>query len=555
MGNASMSNETNTLIGHILQVTGKLSTAKLLEEDEGFQPVLTLGGESQQIGRVGGFVTVRQGKVRILNFVRDIAPPPGCYSRTAAGCVISLHPLGEVLPSGGFQRGIRNYPTPGAEVHCVLPEEINALFVKTRHQRFNFGYLPNHPSISVYLDASTLFSRHFAILGQSGAGKSWAVASLLQKAVKLMPRAHIILLDLHGEYCWGGDGEGPHSAFDARLMRQLDARTLEIPYWLMSFAELVDFFIDRNDPGASVQMAYFRQSILQLKNKSARELGLESVNVDTPIYFSLAELYKHFKDANEMTSDFGKTRGPLFGQFDEMLIKMSSKINDSRYDFLLSPRQRNHSNSLINLLRDFVGLSEPKSPITVIDLSSVPHDVLPMVSAQIGRLAFEFNFWNPQRLEFPILLVCEEAHAYIPRESRTQFEGTRKSMERIAKEGRKFGVGLGVVSQRPHDLSESVLSQCGTFICLRISNPDDQAYIKELVPEDEGDLLDMMSALDRGEAMVFGEGTPLPMRFNIFKPDPPPNSRDADFQGAWTHGPDDIDVESIVRRWRGEGSA
>jgi len=175
------------------------------------------------------------------------------------------------------------------------------------------------------------------------------------------------------------------------------------------------------------------------------------------------------------------------------------------------------------------------------------------LSAQVGRLAFEFNYWNPRAREFPILLMCEEAHAYIPRRAGTQYEGTRRSMERIAKEGRKYGVGLAVVSQRPHELSETVLAQCGNFICLRVTNPDDQQYIKELVPDAEAGLVDILSSLGRGEAMAMGEAVPLPTRFQFFRPNPVPNSGDVDFYTQWRDGPREIDVEVIANRWRRQG--
>ncbi len=180
----------------------------------------------------------------------------------------------------------------------------------------------------------------------------------------------------------------------------------------------------------------------------------------------------------------------------------------------------------------------------------MPFDVRPTVAAQIGRLAFEFNYWNPRYREFPILLVCEEAHAYVSREGNSQYAGARKSMERIAKEGRKYGVGLAVVSQRPHELSETVLAQCGTFLCLRITNPDDQAYVRRLVPEAERGLVDILASLGRGECLALGEAVPLPTRFVFNRPNPVPNSEDVDFFTQWKDGPDNIDVESIVNRWR-----
>jgi len=246
----------------------------------------------------------------------------------------------------------------------------------------------------------------------------------------------------------------------------------------------------------------------------------------------------------------GEKQGPNYGVFDRFIMRLESKLNDVRYDFLLKPRVRTSSNTLTGLLRDFVGLGKPKRPVTVIDLSAVPFDVRPTVAAQIGRIAFEFNYWNPQYREFPLLLICEEAHAYIPKESHSQFAGSRKSMERIAKEGRKYGVGIAVVSQRPHEVSETVLAQCGTFLCLRITNPNDQVYVRNLVPEAERDLVDILAGLGRGEVMALGEAVPLPTRFRFYKPNPVPNSEDIDFYTKWKEGPDDLDVDEIVKRWR-----
>jgi len=242
----------------------------------------------------------------------------------------------------------------------------------------------------------------------------------------------------------------------------------------------------------------------------------------------------------------------MFGDFDRFLIRLESRMNDLRYDFLLKPKIRTSSASLSDMLRDFVGLGQKKVAVTVIDLSSVPFDVRPTVAAQVGRLAFEFNYWNPRYREFPILLMCEEAHSYIPRDSDNQFAGARKSMERIAKEGRKYGVGLAVVSQRPHEVSETVLAQCGTFICLRITNPDDQSYVRSLVPESEGDLVNVLAGLGRGEALVLGEAVPLPTRIQFSAPNPAPNSDDVDFYSSWKTGPEDLDVDAIVSRWRSQ---
>ena len=429
-------------------------------------------------------------------------------------------------------------------------EEVESIFVKFRAQGYSVGVASADNSIDVCLDPAALFGRHCAILGQSGSGKSWTVANLLQRAVKSMPKAHIILLDLHGEYSWeDNDGNRQH-AFDDKVTRYIDARELEIPYWLMTFAELVDLLIDRSDDSASSQIAFLRDSVHDLRNKSNKALEIGDISIDSPVYFSLPELYAYFEEANKMTSNFGKEKGALAGLFDQFLMRLQSRMNDTRYDFLLQPKHRTSSDTMSGLLRDFVGLGDPKAQITIIDLSSVPFDVRPVVTAQVGRLAFEFNYWNPKFKEFPLLLVCEEAHAYIPREGGSQYEGTRRSMQRIAKEGRKYGVGLAVVTQRPHELSETVLAQCSTFVCLRLSNPHDQDYVRDLVPEAESDFIDVLSSLSQGEAMIMGLAVPLPTRVQLYKPDPPPNSASVDFFRHWVTGPSDLDIDDIVDRWR-----
>ena len=460
-------------------------------------------------------------------------------------------PLGRLNTDGEFVRGVGSYPTTGAEVHAIGTEIIGTMFNRFQSKGYDVGYLPTNENQKVYFDPTSLFGRHFTILGQTGAGKSYTVANILQQAVKTMPKAHIVLLDLHGEYSWiDNESSERKYAFNEDVVRYVDARKLEIPYWLMTYSELCDLLIDHSEREAANQTAFFRENLLKLRLLEKEDLNLDRVSVDTPVYFSLETLISKVQEENVRRINDGKKQGPLYGQFDRFLIRLESKLNDVRYDFLLKPQVRNASSTLEGLLRDFVGLGEPKAPITIIDLSSVPFDVRPTVAAQIGRLAFEFNYWNPEYKEFPLLLLCEEAHAYIPRDSSTAFSGARKSMERIAKEGRKYGVGLGVVSQRPHELSETVLAQCGTFLCLRITNPTDQSYVKNLVPEAERNLVDILAGLGRGECMAMGEAVPLPTRVQFHIPEPAPNSEDIDFHNKWINGPDDLDVENIVDKWR-----
>lgn len=540
------------LIGHLVEVRGDGMDARIVEEHSTSAPIIKVGDEELLAGHLGSYVVIHQSTIKVLALVykmweRDRFDQLG---NRASDRFIALIPVGEINENNVFIRGVRHYPTPGADVYAVGLAEINAIFSKFRDYQFFIGQLTTHKDYHLSLDPRALFGRHFAIIGQSGSGKSWTVTSLIQHTIKAMPKTHLIMLDLHGEYCWKNNDGGIESAFPADLVNYVDAMDLEMPYWMMTYAELVDLFIDKDDRGASMQMAFMREVLQQLKRKEAKQIGLNSVSIDTPIYFSLAEMYMQFKAANEERKDFGKTHGALFGQFDEFLVRMQSRFNDVRYDFLLKPKKRNNSASMADLLRQFIGLGDKKANITVVDLSSVPTDVRPAVSAQVGRLAYEFNYWNTRRREFPITLICEEAHAYIPREKGGQFDGTKRMMERIAKEGRKYGVSIGVVSQRPTELSETMLAQCSSFICLRTTNPDDQAYIRGLVPEAEGDLTDILTSLGRGEALVLGEAAPLPTRVQIYRPNPEPKSNDVDYYTGWREGPDELDVDEIVNNWR-----
>lgn len=557
---------TNTVIGHVIDVQGNALTATLLEDEQGCIPTVTIGDEDIAVGQIGSYVAIRQSDVHLIAIVTrmteqealaipSIETPGEDTARLAyAKRIARLTPVGSILLNGQFDRGVGRYPTTGAEVHAIGSTDIAKMFDRFQAKGFGVGTVVTHKSLKVYLDPSSLFGRHLTILGQTGSGKSWTVASLVQKAVATMPKAHIIILDLHGEYCWKRP-EKRYFAFGEAVVRHIDAREMEMPYWLMTYGELCDLLIDHSDHSAHNQVAVFRETLGELREVEGKRLGLSRTTLDTPIFFDLKKLRAAIESRNGLIKSESTDRmikGPLTGAFDNFLMRLDSRLNDVRYDFLLKPKIRKDSESLTSLLRDFVGLGDPKRAVTVIDLSSVPFDVRPTVAAQIGRLAFEFNYWNPQYRDFPIFLLCEEAHAYIPRASDSQFAGSRKSMERIAKEGRKYGVGLGIISQRPHEVSETVLSQCGTFICLRITNPDDQSYVRSLVPESEGDLINVLAGLGRGEALILGEAVALPTRVKFDLPDPTPNSDDVDFYDKWKSGPSDLDVDAIVKRWRSQ---
>ena len=539
-----MLDEKSTKIGLLVDVTGEHFTAKLISEGD----QAASGTNSVRIGQVGSYLSVKQPDMQILVMVERsyrVADRQG-----QAAHMVRLTPLGAIGLDGKFSRGVSHFPTSGAEIHVVSPRDLERVFSSHSEVGYKVGRLTPFDAIDVYLDASAFFGRHAAILGQSGSGKSWTVTSLIQSALRSMPQAHIILLDMHGEYCDKDvDGVVAHSPFPASQVRSLQAQEVEFTYWLLAYSELCELIIDPADENASIQVAFLRSILIKLKRDTNKHLELGHITVDSPVYYSMDDFVGLIQKSNSETTDFGKTRSPLFGKFDQMLVRLGSMSNDTRYDFLMKPKMRTSTESLTDLMKDLVGLGEQKANVTVLDLSAVPFDVVPMVAAQIGRLAYEFNFWNPLCREFPIFLICEEAHEYIPREDIPRYREARRSMERIAKNGRKYGVGLCVVSQRPHDVSETVLSQCNSFICLRISNPDDQEYVRSMVPEAARGTFAALTSLSKGEAVALGEAVPMPVRFKVNLPDPPPNSTDIDYAGKWRDGGEEISVEKLVSNW------
>lgn len=542
-----MSHEKSIVLGQLVEITGEYFVAKLKANLDDLSSDKMVGMDKVRIGQVGSYLMVTQSDTRLLCMVESM------WTETSAKGIetykLRLTPLGEYNSEGNFKRGITHYPTVGAQLEVASNWDLERIFSDYSEVYYKVGKLSSFESIDVYFDASNFFGRHTAILGQTGSGKSWTVTSLIQSALRFMPNAHIVIMDLHGEYGDKKTDVTVSSPFPKNKVRCLDALELEMPYWLLTFSSLAEIFISPEDPNASIQLAFLRRSLNEMRVKANRNSGLGHITVDSPVYFSLSDLRQKFVDANQDTTDFGRTKGPLYGKFDQFLVRMDSLMNDGRYDFMLKPKLRTSTASLPDLMRDLVGLGNPKANVTVLDLSMVPYDLAPTVTALIGRLVFEFNFWNPKCLEFPIWLVCEEAQQYIPRKENTRYKDARRIMEQISTAGRKYGVGLCIVSQRPHEVSETVLAQCGTFLCLRISNPDDQEYLRSMVPDAARGTFSSLTALGRGEMIAMGTAVPMPVRFHMNPPNPPPHSRDVDFADKWNKGGEEVDVERLVSNW------
>lgn len=534
-------------LGHLIEVTSEYFIAKLEPGLEDPTSEKMIGMDKVRVGQVGSYLIVKQSDIQLLCMVESMWEETQADGREVYK--LKLTPLGEYNKKKEFVRGIVHYPTTGAALHFVSSWNLERIFSDYSDVFYKVGKLSSFESVDVYLDASAFFGRHAAILGQTGSGKSWTVTSMIQSALRYMPNAHIIIMDMHGEY--GDKKNNPllTSPFPPAKVRCLEARDLEIPYWLLNYADLSGLLISDDDSNGSVQLAFLRNTLNKLKRDANQHLDLGHITVDSPVYFSLDDLLQAFKDANEETSDFGRKNGPMHGKFDYFVVRLESLMNDGRYDFMLKPKLRTSTETLPDLMRDFVGLGNPKANVTILNLSAVPYDVAPTVTALIGRLAFEFNFWNPKCLEFPIWLVCEEAQDYIPRDPDSRFNEARRTMERIAKAGRKYGVGLCIVSQRPHEVSETVLAQCGTFLCLRIANPVDQEYLRSMVPDAARGTFAALTSLSRGEVVAMGAAVPMPVRFHMNLPNPPPNSQDVDYATKWSKGGEEIDVDELVSNW------
>ena len=542
-----MKNESSNILGHLIEVTGDYFTAQLTSDLEGLSSDKMIGMDKVRIGQVGSYLMVKQSGTKILSMVDSMWTETTADGRES--CKVRLSPLGEFAHDGSFDRGIHHFPTAGAELHMVSSWNLERIFSDFSEVFYKVGKLSSFESIDVYLDPSSFFGRHSAILGQTGSGKSWTVTSLIQSALRFMPNAHMIIMDMHGEYGVRKTDELSSSPFPSNKVRCMDALELEMPYWLLTYSDLADLFINPDDTHASLQLAFLRNALGELRIEANKNASLGHITVDSPVYFSLEELRDQFELANQETEDFGRVKGATFGKFDQLLVRLNSMMNDTRYDFMLKPRMRTSTSTLVDLMKDFVGLGEPKANVTVLNLSAVPYDVAPMVTALIGRLAFEFNFWNPKCLEFPIWLVCEEAQQYIPRNDDSRYREARRTFEHISKAGRKYGVGLCIVSQRPHEVSETVLAQCGTYLCLHMTNPDDQDYLRDMVPDSARGTFSAITSLSRGEVVAMGAAVPMPVRFQMSLPNPPPNSQDVDFAEKWSKGGKEVDVEQLVSNW------
>lgn len=521
------------------------------------------------------------GAVEVSEDEENLTLPPLRGKR-----LIEVQLVGEAYARDYFQRGISVYPTIDDEAHIVTAEDLAIIYGSIADiSCIQIGWHAASESLPALVNLDKLVSRHCAIVGSTGSGKSNTVAQLLKSLTDgRYPGARVILMDLHGEY---------YSALkDASRVFRIDdpANPLYIPFWTLTFDELAWFLVDRKSGTETIQDSNLRGKIFEQKRSmvakiKAGHLDDNLITVDSPIPFCIKDTWYYFDRAERVTyEDMARTQEALIeegdaktlksarfkppgagssppfkpsgvtGQMLQYISKIYARLKDRRFDFILSPGEYDGlTKDLDDLLASWV---DHDRPISIFDLSGVPFEVTDLAIGTLVRLLFDYMFWGRNMpgtgRQRPILFIFEEAHSYLPKGGGRFIQGyALRAVQRVFKEGRKYGLGAIVVSQRPSELDESILSQCGTIFAMRLSNSADQGYVKSVVPDSLASLLDLVPALRTGEVLVLGEAVQIPSRIKIAEVSPRPDSADPEISKSWCRERmETARHDTVVTAWR-----
>lgn len=582
----------STLLGHVGSVAG--ATVSVRQFEGVASGIAIIGGRSYRVGQVGSFVRIPQGYHDLYAIISEVgasATPAtlvDAHDRGERWLTVQL--VGEIVEAS-FERGISQYPNVNDEVHLVTEDDLSKIYGAEFVGQVVVGRLANAESIPVRLDLDKLVTRHSAVLGSTGSGKSTTVASLL-RSISMpggtgFPSARILLLDIHGEYARAlGD-----NAEIFRIAPSEGEKPLVIPFWALRPADMIDFLCGKLDDRSTTAIL---EKIFTAKRAIAQADGLagvdlNSMTIDSPIPYSLRQLWHNLIDPEVKTwLDQAKTQPALVNSGDaatlriplyqphtttntapyqnnigvlgirKQLDRMRSRMLDRQFEFLLNPGQwepdlNGHTeNDLPELLESWIG---HEKAITVLDLSGIPSSVLLELIGAILSIIYEALFWGRDRAEGgrarPQLIVMEEAHRYLGRETNNP---AREMVQRIAKEGRKFGIGAMIVSQRPSEIDDTILSQCGTFVALRLTNSTDRSKVQAALPDNLSGIADSLSVLRTGEAIITGEAARLPVRCRVTLPpkDRRPDSEDPLVAESWKKPRGEENYDGLVASWRAQ---
>lgn len=468
-----------------------------------------------------------------------------------------------------FKRGADSFPQIDRDCYFIAGGNLQRFMgllgaELDEEERLQVGHFVIDPNAQAVASGDRFFQRHASILGSTGSGKSWAVALILERASKLN-HPNIVVLDMHGEYePLANETDGFAKRYRVAGPGDLDSPgddVLFMPYWLLNRDEMLSMILDRSDQNAPNQASRFTSHVRNLKferleQEDQTETG-KTFTVDSPVPYDIGELVKRVEiDDTEMVPGSGnrEKKGDWNGKLTRFLARMKAKLDDRRYGFLFRPPTQAMqydwlAKQVVSLLQ-----SDVATPgIKIVDFSEVPTDVLPIVTGTFARLLYDVQFWLRPEKRTPFSLVCDEAHLYLPVKDEADAieKQSLATFERIAKEGRKYGVSLVVVSQRPSDVSRTILSQCNNFLVLRLTNDRDQSVVSRLIPDSMSGLMDMLPLLDTGEALLLGDAVLLPTRIKLDKPEVRPASGTRDFWREWgNNAPDTSAIQEAVETLR-----
>ncbi|WP_082701726.1 helicase HerA domain-containing protein [Novosphingobium sp. FSW06-99] len=493
-------------------------------------------------GQVSSQIKIRVGNTWLLGVVRTLRQ--ATTAEEHGGVVAEVDFMGEGDTERltgniyGFRRGVTRYPMPGALAHVATRADLAQIYASDGRPNISIGTV--HPTkdirAGIYIDS--FLGKHFALLGSTGTGKSTSASLILHRICELAPQGHIVMIDPHGEYI---------SAFRDRG-NLLDVSNLQMPYWLMNFEEHCEVFLTSSGSDRVVDADILARCLQQSRAKNRLAAAIGKITVDSPIPYLLSDL------VNILQNEMGKLdKGTGSIPYQRIKTKIEEIRGDPRYQFMFSGMLV--ADCMTDFLAQVFRLPANGKPISIIDVSGVPSEITSTVVAVLSRLVFDFAVWARDEETRPILLVCEEAHRYVPNERNADGSSVGRVLSRIAKEGRKYGVSLGLITQRPSDLAEGVLSQCGTIIAMRLNNERDQAHVRAAMPEGARGFMDAIPALRNRECVVCGEGVSIPMRVSFDDLDAAlrPASDDPSFAAQWSKsGGEDAMIERTLQRWRAQ---
>ena len=492
-------------------------------------------------GQVGSQIKVRVGDSWLLASVRDQRKD----RRTDGGIIAHVDFLGEGNEEKltgrihGFRRGVTRYPIPGSLVYASSTRDLEQVYSSDGRASITVGKVFPTRDIRAGLYIDAMLGKHFALLGSTGTGKSTSAALILHRICEAAPKGHIVMIDPHGEY----------SAAFRTTGQILDVSNLQMPYWLMNFEEHCEVLLNSSGNERQVDIDILAKCLLQARSRNRLAQSMGKITVDSPIPYLLSDL------TNILQDEMGKLdKATSSAPFMRIKGKLDELKADPRYQFMFSGMLV--GDTMVDFISKVFRMPGDGKPISIIDVSGVPSDITSTVVAVLSRLVFDFAIWGRDDKTRPVLLVCEEAHRYVPNEKNADGSSVAKILGRIAKEGRKYGISLGLITQRPSDLAEGVLSQCGTIIAMRLNNDRDQAFVKAAMPEGARGFLDTIPALRNRECIICGEGVSIPIRvtFDNLEEHKRPASEDPSFVELWSKGGDEEEiVERVVMRWRSQG--